>query len=347
MWIDQRITPSLDPPETNLEIRLAAQPLGYNHTSASLRFRHTGWQRDRQRVYDALIRTDQPGPVRQDFRDCGLHAYVLQSSTDPTVYRVAGSTCHHRFCLPCGQQRSRTIAMNVLDRLHGQRARFLTLTMRSTTESLASLLTKLTNAFARLRTRAFWKHHVTGGVAFTEIKWNATLQRWNVHLHAIIQGRYMKVGLLSQLWKQITGDSLIVDLRAITDERMVARYITKYASKPLSHTVLHEPHRLDEAILALKGRRLATTMGDWRGVLLTPTQDEDSWVNLGSLTQMYQQASEGNASAITILSSLNAPDVPTTVAIPMTRAPPASNTPVHQQPTLTFPIECVHCDPAD
>lgn len=341
MWIDYRTSSSLDPPETNLESCTSAQPLTLRHTSAALRFRHSGWQRDRQRVYDSLCRTHQRAQALDAFPDCGRHAYVLQSPDDPNVYKVAGSTCHHRFCLPCAQERSRRLAHNVLDHLAGKPARFLTLTIRSTTEPLSELLDKLSACYGRLRSRKFWKTHVTGGVSFIEVKWNDGLQRWNVHLHAIIQGRYMSVGVLSQLWKKITSDSLIVDIRAIKDERMIARYVTKYASKPLDHSVLHHPPKLDEAIVALKGRRLATTIGNWRGVLLTPKENEDRWIPLGSLDQMYRQASDGNARAQTILSSLNAPDVPTTAATRMTRAPPASSTlpslqlnlPVH--PTTT------------
>jgi hypothetical protein len=237
--------------------------------------------------------------------------------------------------------------MNVLDRLHGHRARFLTLTLRSHHQSLTELLDKLNACFTRLRTRPLWRKAVTGGVSFIEVKWNDELQRWNVHLHAIIQGTYMHQALLSKLWKRITGDSLIVDIRAVRDNAHVTRYVTKYASKPLSHTVVLDPDRLDEAIHALKGRRLATTLGDWRGVLLTPKQDEESWENLGYLDVMYRDASAGNAFAISVLSSLNAPDAPTTDVIPMTRAPPASSTQQPPQPNLDFHPTTTTYDQAD
>jgi hypothetical protein len=282
--------------------------------------------------------------VLEEFRECGNHAYVLQSLHDPTEYRVAGSTCHHRFCLPCGQQRSRTIAANVLDRLHGRQARFVTLTLRSTTEPLADLLVKLSTCFARLRRQAIWSKRTTGGVAFTEVKWNAQLQRWNVHLHCITQGQYIKVGLLSQAWKRITRDSLIVDIRIVRDERHLAHYVTKYASKPLSHTVLHDDDRLDEAIIALKGRRLATTFGDWRGVLLTPTQDETGWKNLGSLDTIIKQALAGDPDSQRIYRSLTRHTVPLPEPKPRTRAPPAVTTLTGMQIDLPMTVTTTPID---
>lgn len=338
---------SLEPPESKPHVyhkRDATADLSWSNACV---FRHTGWRHDRERVYQAMSDTDQPFSAMYEFRHCGSHAYVLQSTEDPTQFRVAGSSCHHRFCLPCANERSRTIALNVLDRLGRKRARFLTLTIRSTTEPLSQLLDKLTTCFSQLRRRAIWAKRVTGGVSFIELKWNHELQRWNVHLHAIIQGLYIEQGILSKLWKHITGDSLIVDIRAVKDTRTVTRYVTKYACKPLHHSVLHHHDKLREAMVALKGRRLATTFGDWRGVLLTPKPDEQAWNNLGSLENIIRLAESGDMDAGTICRSLNVDFVTTSAGTPMTRAPPASTTPPPPQLTLPLTLIPIHRDPVD
>ncbi len=313
---------SLESPESNLQFDIARTRNADLKPSPCENFRHSGWQHDRQRVADALHRTEQPFNQQYDFRTCGLYAYVLQAVDDPAKYRVAGSCCHNRFCKPCGTERSHAMSQNIVAHLDGKPARFITLTLRSTTESLACLLDKLQDSFQRLRRRAIWHKRVKGGVAMIELKWNPVLERWNVHLHCIVTGLYIKVGLLSQVWKAITLDSLIVDIRFIKDAPQIARYVTKYASKPLSHTVIAEPDRLDEAILALKGRRLATTFGTWRGLLLTPKPDPESWINLGSLTAMISLAASGDSTAVSILTSLNANFAST---LPMLRAPPVSS----------------------
>lgn len=325
---------SLDTPESNSQGPTYRSPAGDLNWSTCCTFRHSGWRADRQRVNHALARTGQPANQQYDFRTCGLYAYVLQSIDDPTRYRVAGSSCHNRFCVPCANERSTAISANILTYLKGKPARFVTLTLRSTNEPLSDLLDKLTISFARLRRRAIWRKRVSGGISMIELKWNAGLSRWNVHLHCILTGLYIKAGLLSQAWKAITRDSMIVDIRFVRDERQVARYVTKYASKPLSRTVLHDPTKLDEAIIALKGRRLATTFGTWRGVLLTPKPDNESWTNLGSLQAMITAAETGDTASQAILRTLTVPFASTP---PTTRAPPATSafgTGAFHQPNL-------------
>lgn len=327
---------SLESPESNSQSPSVWTAPPDLNTSPSSTFRHSGWAHDRERVNAALHRTEQPFNLQYDFRTCGLYAYVLRSVDDPAKYRVAGSCCHNRFCKPCGTDRSHAMSQNIVAHLDGKPARFITLTLRSTTESLATLLNKLQDCFQRLRRRAIWRKRVTGGVAMIELKWIPQLQRWNVHLHCIVTGLYIKQSLLSKAWKTVTGDSLIVDIRFIKDGTAIARYVTKYASKPLSHSVILDPDRLDEAILALKGRRLATTFGTWRGLLLTPKPDPESWTNLGSLTSIIRLAQQGDADSVLICRSLNVDVATTETSSERNRAPPASTTvPI---PQLILPL---------
>ena len=303
--------------------------------NASINFRHSGWNHDRRRVYESLRRTQQSGGRIHDFTSCGKHAYVFQSVQDPEMYALGGSSCHDRFCLPCGRERSRIIATNVKLRVQGKSARFLTLTLRSDTEPLHELLAKLTQDFTSLRRAKLWPKRVTGGVAFLEVKWITKTQRWHVHLHALLQGRYVPHAELSKLWLKITGTSDVVDIRIVENEAHCTHYICKYASKPLDRTVVVEPDRLDEAIVALKGKRLCMTFGSWRGYKLTDPQETGEWVQLGTLAEILTQAEAGEPTAMEALDALKVEYAPSTRAPPTSSAAAVSGM-THEQFTLAL-----------
>jgi len=275
-----------------------------NPYSLAVCFRHSGWQGDRALIYEALHRTHQPQSRKLNFANCGANAHVLQNIDDPSQHRIAGSGCHDRFCLPCANERSHAIALNVLDIIKRRTLRFLTLTLRSDQESLAELLHKLHDSFQKLRRTKLWKQCVTGGVAFIEICWSEARQRWHPHFHILIEGKYLPRAQLRNLWFAITGDSFVIEITLVRDYAQAARYVTKYASKPFNSTYLRKPHRLDEAILALKGRKLLVTFGTWRGITLARTPTEGAWENVGSLQRYIERAANGDSHAQAVLSSL-------------------------------------------
>lgn len=294
-------------------------------------FRHSGWANRRRKVYEALCRTGQTFPRRTEFAGCGNHAYVLRSTTEPITYRVAGSSCHDRFCLPCAAERSNAIKLNVLERIGINPVRFLTLTIKSAQEPLTELLDKLYSSFQSLRRRTLWTKAVTGGVAFLEVKWSARAQRWHPHFHVLIQGRYLPQKPLAIAWLDITGDSHVVDIRAVRDLTHTAYYVTKYASKPLDNSFLDLPDQLDEAILALKGRKLCLTFGTWRGVLLARTIAEGAWENIGPLEDFIFNAAHGDPAALETLAFITNRDLTDLYS----RAPPLAPAPTPQQPIET------------
>lgn len=307
-----------DPGPSELEDPLRTDNLSIN-------FRHTGWAHDRRRVYDALHRTGQPCGRLHDFRNCGAHAYVFQNRDDPTIFTIGGSTCHDRFCLPCGRERSRVIAANTRKYTDGKPARFLTLTLKSTTEPLAGLLDKLTHDFATLRRGKLWRKRVTGGVGFLEVKWIKGTHRWHPHLHCLVQGRYIPQDELSKAWHKVTQTSKIVDIRIAKDDGTTTHYICKYASKPLDHTVIVDPARLQEAIVALKGKRLCMTFGSWRGYKLTEAKETGEWLQIGTLHEIILNAEAGQILAIDALEALRIEYAPSTRGPPSRIVPTVSS----------------------
>lgn len=308
---------SLDPPERPIphtddeppvyehgqvvRFRYHGMPLG----TLARRFRHSGWQHLRTIVYKALWATDQTESRRRAFSECGHGAYVLRSTDGPLKYRLAGSTCHDRFCTPCATERSRTVATNVAAKLGADGCRFVTLTVREGADGLRPAIDHLYRSFRKLQRKAFWSNRVTGGVAFLEVKWNQPSERWHPHLHCLTHGKYMPQQALSRVWKAITADSFIVDIRACRGASAITRYVTKYASKPLNMSYANDFDRLCEAIVALKGKRICITFGGWKSVLLTDHADEEGWEQVESLESLIARASAGDDEARSILHILD------------------------------------------
>jgi hypothetical protein len=165
------------------------------------------------------------------------------------------------------------------------------------------LYTCLTN----LRARQFWKDHVTGGAAFVEIKVAKDGRVWHPHIHLIVEGDYLPNRRLSDEWLTVTGDSSVVDVRYAHDTDEVARYVCKYASKALDSGVYLSPEHLNEAVLALKGRRMCATFGTWRGVeleKLPPTSGD--WHPVCTYVRLTRSAADGEAWAVKLLDKITA-----------------------------------------
>lgn len=285
-------------------------------------FRHAGWAPLRQRIWKSLARTNQSTRRKAAFRDCGRYFYVLQSHNDPTKHVLGCGACKDRLCLPCGNTRSRCIAQAISKKLSSTTCRFVTLTLRSTTEPLSHTIDRLYAAFNRLKRTRFWKKKVRGGVAFLEITRNERTRYWHPHLHLITNGQYIETGLLSHAWHAATGDSHIIDVRLVRDSIKAVQYVTKYASKPYHHSTTRDDASLDEITLALAGRRTIIAFGNWRKIGLTAAPKKGEWHNVGTVDSWADRASAGDDNAWQVLHSLTGDLARLLVAEAETRAPP-------------------------
>lgn len=283
----------LDPHEINPHDQIPRpQALEENGTPLWEGFRHSGWAAQRKRTWAVLSCLYPDGKRVERFENCGRNAWVYQAEDQPQYFKVSSDTCRDRWCLPCGQARARAIAANVAERMSKNRFRFVTLTLKSTDATLPDLLRKLARCFARLRRVKPWSASQRGGVSFTEVKYNAGLDAWNVHAHILTEGGYMKKNALSKAWRKITGDSFIVHLALIKSPSEVVSYVTKYVSKPLDGTVVGDRNTLHIAIEALHGYRMVTTFGTWRGTDLTVRNDEREWVPYAPLSVVKRNAAD-------------------------------------------------------
>lgn len=225
----------------------------------------------------------------------------MRDSLQPDRLRVSASSCHDRYCLPCGNLRGRIVAANLANRIKDQPHRLITLTLKSDDEPLLTLIRRLYKGFSALRRRKNWRSRMAGGAAVVEVKWNAGRKRWHPHLHIIAEGKYYPKDELSADWLSVTGDSYIVDIRLIRGHRETVHYVTKYVGKPLDQTVIHDHDRLCELIGALHGRHLCLTFGSWSGVKLTAIHDDTDWVPLAPLADIILSARRGDAEAEQIM----------------------------------------------
>ena len=314
---------SLDPQETNVDSPMTStEGVAETPLSRCVAFRHSGWRHSRDLIRLALEATGTSAKRLSRWDQCGENAWVLRHPEQANRYRIAASYCHDRFCKPCSCARSNLAARNLRFRLGGAQHRFVTLTLQSTNQALCSLVDKLYRSFRRLRAQTIWKQKVDGGAAFLEIRWNENRQRWHPHLHMILEGRFLPQDLLSDAWKKATQGSSIVDIRKIANAETAARHVTKYASKPLSNTFLNRPDKLQEAIVALRGTRLALTFGTWRGFRLFQQGPREEWIAVAPLVELLDSAAEGDESAIAIMRSFVCKQ---TTHLPPTRGHPSKS----------------------
>lgn len=177
-------------------------------------------------------------------------------SFDAPVY------CGNRFCTTCGvhrllrvRRKLRHIAASVKPEL-GYKVRHLTLTIPNCNE-VSDGAKLLVESFRRLRQRRFWQNRVNGGAWVIEV--TGSPHRWHVHLHAMLECRYIPVRLLSKHWQRVSPGK-IVYLKNLPPSAII-NYLTKYLSK----SELPADYQR-EASDGLRGVRLFQPFGTWHGL---------------------------------------------------------------------------------
>lgn len=268
-------------------------------------FRHGGWWRDRERVFEALQATAAPLGRQERFANCGCDC-VIEYSPTLQKHRVRASYCGDRFCLPCSRSRSMKIQQNLIDWCRGERVRFVTLTQRPAGATLAENLNHLFRSFTKVRESKLWRAAVRAGVYTVEITRGQDGGHWHVHLHALVIGSYIDQAGLSEAWQRASGGSRIVDVREVKDHAQGVYYVAKYAAKGFSQSVLQHHDWLCECVCALRGRRLLGTFGEWRSRgLEVRVDDADDWHCVGRFVSVHAAALRGEEWALGTFRSLN------------------------------------------
>jgi hypothetical protein len=241
-------------------------------------------------LYQAIDRRDYKNRV-ESLVSCGKFAFFTRHKQTGIV-RVATSKCGLRWCPSCASSKAAFISHEITDHFNKLRyPKFLTLTLKHSSDPLPTQIDNLYAAFRRLRHSKQFKRAVFGGIWFFQVKQSVKSQQWHPHLHCIITGRFIPHCLIKRLWLRATGDSTIVDIRIVKDPAKMASYVARYAARPSSLQGLSES---DQTALfdAMHGRRICGTWGDCSIIKLNPPTkiNHSEWENLGSWLTVHHYA---------------------------------------------------------
>lgn len=199
-------------------------------------------------------------------RPMQLHEFLHVVCTDCGHKIDIPITCGDPFCVVCAKWKQRKYRNYIRQKIggmvdRGQKLRMMTLTIKNTND-LAAGYDKLREDFTRLRRRNIWTRNVKAAVAGFEVTNSGS--GWHVHVHIFYDGRFIRQQDLSRVWLSVTGDSKIVDIRAIHDVHGALKEVMKYPFKPADARNWSDRER-GEYCSVMAGKRRYTTYGAWYG----------------------------------------------------------------------------------
>ena len=227
--------------------------------------------------YMGSVPAYQGGKLLQRLTSCGDYLVFRHYFTVDRVRLHGASLCmKHLLCPLCAIRRGAKALKAYLDRfelIKGHYKPFLvTLTVKDGPD-LAERFKHLMDSQHEL-----WKQKhrsyvnsplagVVGAVWSYEVKRGKGSGLWHPHLHMIALAECMPDAAdLAEVWRSITGDSFIVDVRPISQEDPVSgflevfKYAVKFSNQPPADTV--------HAFETLSGKRLLGSAGCFRGVVV-------------------------------------------------------------------------------
>jgi len=223
-----------------------------------------------------------------NLQGCRRYAWFVRDTETGTVH-VASNSCKLRWCPVCSRARTFFIQRNVLEFATGRTdLRFMTLTLRHTSQGLSEQIDYLYACFRKLRKYKQFKHYVTGGIWFFQVTIEKSTGCWHPHLHCLITGRYMPKSWLVKAWSHITKGSYICDIKYVKNASRAAKYVARYCARPVN--LSDHPMELRLQIFeSFHGRRLNGTWGKAKDVSLSPSTQlaEGRFERLGSWSTIY------------------------------------------------------------
>jgi len=294
---------SLDPLETKVTARPGwatrdlHDPLVATKAQRALHARH--W-RERERLIRVLLEAPDEQLQKRALRlDGCCQRPQIHAAPDGQV-KLQLRCCRDRLCPRCQHARGRELALRVKALITSMNApRFLTLTLKHRPETLRKNHDRLMAGWKALRKTHLIKRNVVGGVFVVEVTRNTETNRWHTHLHIVIDGGFIPQAPLSKEWKNCTGDSEIVDIRAVHDRGKVAKYVSDYVAKPQALNTWESAAVLEFAE-HMHGRRMMATFGRLHAVNIdphTPAEPQTVRTFLCDTVTLRNRADAGNERA--------------------------------------------------
>jgi hypothetical protein len=216
---------------------------------------------------------------------CGIHP--LRSY--PTF------RCKKLFCPDCAAERanrlSRQTEAKIAEAMKTNKGRLCFLTL--TTKNAATLdggLVKLKKSFANFKRKKNFKNHIKGYFGAFEYTFNPKTNDFHIHLHLIIlRGKFWNQSDISDAWRDVTGDSFIVDIREIKNAHKGVKEVCKYPMKPTDLMTMPDDKFL-EVVRMKKGTRMFVSGGCFYNVKL----DDDDAADDNVFSQ-FAELTEGDA----------------------------------------------------
>ncbi len=204
--------------------------------------------------------------------------------------------CKKPFCPDCAAERANRLGRQTeakiaeAMRTHKGRLCLLTLTMKNAA-TLDGGLVKLKNAFTKFKRRKEFKEHIKGYFGAFEYTFNPKTNDFHVHLHLIIlRGKFWNQSDISDAWRDVTGDSFIVDIREIKNAHKGVKEVCKYPMKPADLMSIPD-EKFKEVVKMKKGTRMFVSGGCFYNVKLDDDADETD----ENVFSQFAELTEGDA----------------------------------------------------
>lgn len=205
---------------------------------------------------------------------CSVWSMVRVPRSRPEEARPIPSIhCRDRLCPECRRARSGRVARKIRPVIDaaiadGWRPIFVTLTQVATQgEAPDQAMKRLNKSWGKLIRSIAWKSHVAAAINFREFGDKKKGKAWHAHSHLLllVRGNFWDRDELIKLWGRHSPGAWNVDVRYVSPG--VEAELAQYGMKAVD---LDDDEIIEYAI-AMKGARLISATGAWKGAL----SDED------------------------------------------------------------------------
>jgi plasmid rolling circle replication initiator protein Rep len=243
-------------------------------------------------IVDRLGRVSAEDALR--LKNC-CSAFRVLTCGEHTLRSYPTFRCKKLFCPDCAAERATRLGnqteakiREVMKTTKG-RLCFLTLTTKNAA-TLGGGLSKLKKSFANFKRKKDFKNHIKGYFGAFEYTFNPKTNDFHVHLHLIVlRGKFWNQSDISDAWRDVTGDSFIVDIREIKNTHKGVKEVCKYPMKPTDLMEMPDDKFL-EVVKMKKGTRMFVSGGCFYNVKL----DDDDAADDNVFSQ-FAELTEGDA----------------------------------------------------
>ena len=242
---------------------------------------------------------------------CSIWSMVRVPLSRPEEARPIPSIhCRDRLCPECRRARSGRVARKlrpVIDAAiaDGWRPLFVTLTQVDyPNESLDAAQKRFQNSWAKMIASTEWKSVVAAALNFRDLTRNEEKKSWHSHAHLLllVKGNRWDRNELIALWGRYSPGAWNVDIRHTTPG--VEAELAPYGMKMAGLT----DERIIEYAIAMKGARLISATGAWKGALsdkdVEVDDDEDDELDI-SFLDLVEMRATGDVWAAAVLTAVD------------------------------------------